>query len=138
MHFNGLILQLILIAIDKLQKIIYSKNRKEQRGVIMKITIDYDSSIIETEIHIKCASMNEQIESFISELCLNDSKMVGYIDDEAFLYHFQKFFILKQLTQKYFSIPKKIFIGANRHLLFWKKILKIQLFQEFPRLLLLI
>ncbi len=54
-------------------------------GVIMKITIDYDSSINETEIHIKCASMNEQIENFISELCLNDSKMVGYITSVVLL-----------------------------------------------------
>ena len=109
MHFTCLILQLALGVIDKLQKIIYSKNRKEQRGVIMKITIDYDSSIIETEIHIKCASMNEQIESFISELCLNDSKMVGYIDDEAFFIPLSEILYFEAVDSKIFFYTKENF-----------------------------
>ena len=121
------------MVIDKLQKIIYSKNRKEQRGVIMKITIDYDSSINETEIHIKCASMNEQIENFISELCLNDSKMVGYIDDEAFFISLSEILYFEAVDSKIFFYTKDNFYRCKSTLVILEENLKNTTFSRISK-----
>ena len=133
LYFNGLILQLVLMVIDKLQKIIYSKSRKEQRGVIMKITIDYDSSINETEIHIKCNSMSEQIETFISELCLNDSKMVGYIDDEAFFVPLTEILYFEAVDSKVFFYTKENYYRCKSTLIILEENLKNTTFSRISK-----
>ena len=79
----------------------------------MKITIDYDNSIQETEIHIKCAFMTEQMESIISELCLNDSKMVGYIDDEAFFIPLSDILYFEAVDSKVFFYTKDNFYRSK-------------------------
>ncbi len=73
----------------------------------MKIIIDYDSSLTETEIHIKCSSVNEQIEKLISEICLTDSKIVGYIDNEAFFIPLTDILYFEAVDSKAFFYTKE-------------------------------
>ena len=100
---------------------------------MMKITIDYDSSINETEIHIKCASMNEQIENFISELCLNDSKMVGYIDDEAFFISLSEILYFEAVDSKIFFYTKDNFYRCKSTLVILEENLKNTTFSRISK-----
>lgn len=79
----------------------------------MKIIIDYDSSLAEMEIHIKCASVNEQIENLISEICLTDSKIVGYVDDEAFFIPLTDILYFEAVDLKVFFTLRKNIIDTN-------------------------
>ncbi len=99
----------------------------------MKITIDYDSSINETEIHIKCASMNEQIENFISELCLNDSKMVGYIDDETFFIPLSEILYFEAVDSKIFFYTKDNFYRNKSTLIVLEENLKNTTFSRISK-----
>ena len=99
----------------------------------MKITIDYDSSITETEIHIKCTSLNEQIENFISELCLNNSKMVGYIDDEAFFIPLSEILYLEAVDSKTFFYTKDNFYRSKSTLIVLEENLKNTTFSRISK-----
>ena len=50
----------------------------------MKITIETDKNITETEIHIKCSQIDESLKEIIASLSLDDCKFVGYLDNEAY------------------------------------------------------
>ena len=50
----------------------------------MKIIIETDKSINETEIHIKCREVDEDLKEIISSLSLEDFKFAGYINEETF------------------------------------------------------
>ncbi len=72
----------------------------------MKITIDTDKNIKETEVHIKCSQIDEKLEELISNLCLMDSTFVGYQGDET---HFVP---LNEIL--YFeAVDSKIFFYTN-------------------------
>ena len=49
----------------------------------MKITIETDKNIKETEIHIKCSQVDSELKEIISSFSLYDCKFVGYLDNEA-------------------------------------------------------
>lgn len=49
----------------------------------MKITIETDKNITETEIHIKCSQVDSELKEIISSFSLYDCKFVGYLDNEA-------------------------------------------------------
>lgn len=99
----------------------------------MKITIDYDNSIQETEIHIKCAFMTEQMESIISELCLNDSKMVGYIDDEAFFLPLSDILYFEAVDSKVFFYTKDNFYRSKSTLAVLEENLKNTSFSRISK-----
>jgi len=73
----------------------------------VKIIIDYNSSLAETEIHIKCSSVNEQIENLISEICIADSKIVGYIDNETFFIPLSDILYFEVVDSKAFFYTKE-------------------------------
>ena len=73
----------------------------------MKIKIDQDKSLTETEIHIKCALINEQIEKVISEISLIGSKIVGYIDTEAFFIPIGEILYFETVDSKSFFYTKE-------------------------------
>lgn len=50
----------------------------------MKITVETDKNITETEIHIKCSQIDESLKEIIASLSLDDCKFVGYLDNEAY------------------------------------------------------
>lgn len=99
----------------------------------MKITIDYDNSINETEIHIKCVSMNEQIENFISELCLNDSKVVGYIENEAFFIPLSEILYFEAVDSKVFFYTKESFYRCKTTLVILEGNLKNTSFSRISK-----
>ncbi|MBO5091964.1 MAG: LytTR family transcriptional regulator DNA-binding domain-containing protein [Clostridia bacterium] len=50
----------------------------------MKITIETDKNIKETEIHIKCSQVDESLKKIIASLSLEDMKFAGYIENETY------------------------------------------------------
>lgn len=99
----------------------------------MKIIIDYDSSALETEIHIKCSSDNEQIEKLISEICLSDSKIVGYIDNEAFFIPLSEILYFETVDSKSFFYTKESFYRYKSTLLALEESLKNTSFQRVSK-----
>ena len=99
----------------------------------MKIIIDYDSTVLETEIHIKCSSDNEQIEKLISEICLYDSKIVGYIDNEAFFIPLSEILYFEAVDSKSFFYTKENFYRYKSTLLALEESLKNTSFQRVSK-----
>lgn len=83
----------------------------------MKIKIDQDKAITETEIYIRCSAVTEQIEKIISELSIADSKIVGYIDNEAFFIPITDILYFEAVDAKNFFYTKDNFYKTKLTLL---------------------
>lgn len=72
----------------------------------MKIIIETDKNIKETEIHIKCSQVDDDLKEIISSLSLEDLKFAGYVNDETY------FIPLNDIL--YFeAVDSKIFFYTN-------------------------
>ena len=99
----------------------------------MKILIDQDKSITETEIHIKCSQINEQIEKIISEISLMDSKIVGYIDDETFFVPVNEILYFETVDSKSFFYTKEEFYRCKSTLVSLEEQLNNTCFQRVSK-----
>ena len=99
----------------------------------MKIKIDQDQSITETEIYIKCSAVTEQIEKIISELSIADSKIVGYIDNEAFFIPINEILYFEAVEAKTFFYTKDNFYKTKLTLLSAEEKLKSTSFQRVSK-----
>lgn len=68
----------------------------------MKISINTDPSLNDTEIVVNCAALTPEIESIISALRIMDSQMTVIKDDESFILDIAKIVYIEAVDRKTF------------------------------------
>ncbi len=99
----------------------------------MKIKIDQDKAITEIEIYIKCPTVTEQIEKIISEISIADSKIVGYIDNEAFFIPLSEILYFEAVDAKVFFYTKEKYYRYKSTLLAIEESLQSTSFQRVSK-----
>lgn len=73
-----------------------------KRGVYLKITIQTDETIEETEIHITCNNLTPEIEKVLAMLRILDMKIMGQKQGETFLLDIAKVLYMETVDKKTF------------------------------------
>ena len=74
--------------------------------VKLKITIEESRDIEETEIHIKCGTLTEDLEKIIATLRLYDNIVVGTIENTSYMIKAADIFYFETTDNKIFIYTK--------------------------------
>ena len=86
----------------------YNETTKENGGAALKITIHEDPSIEETEIHIKCAQMTDELRDMIAGMGLVGHTFAGERQGETFFIPIKEIFYFE-------SVDGEIFFYTEKH-----------------------
>lgn len=73
----------------------------------MKITINIDPSLKDTEIAVNCSALTPEIESIITALRIMDSQMTVIKDDESVILDISKIVYIESVDRKTFVYTEK-------------------------------
>ena len=89
----------------------------------MKITVNIDPTLNDTEITVNCAALSPETESIIAALRMMDSQITVIKDDESFILDISKIAYIESVDRRTFVYTEKDCYESGRRLYEFEEVL---------------